>query len=527
MDAANAEPAPTRAPVKIFDTTLRDGEQAPGFSLSSGQKLRMAQNLASLGVDVIEAGYAAASPGDFEAVYRIASEIEGPTLCSLARCVAGDYLEAARALKPAKRARVHLFIATSPIHREHKLRMSREQVLDHGTNAITAAREHVDEVEFSPEDAIRTERDYLFEVVGRAIEAGARIINVPDTVGYTTPEEIRALFASLRAAFPDPNVTFSAHCHDDLGLAVANSLAAVQGGAGQVECTINGIGERAGNCALEEVVMALKVRPDLYGADTGVVTQKLNGASQLLAALTGQPIPRNKAIVGRNAFLHESGIHQHGVLKNRQTYEIMRAEDVGVSLDNLVLGKHSGRAAIAERARRLGYNLGENQLGVVFHAFKALADKKREVFDADLEALILGEDASQAGPWRIKGLHTGTGYGEDAKPYAAIELEHPERGGFREGGEGDGPIDAIFKAIDVITGVALTLEDFSVRSVSKGTDALGEADVHARFEGRLYHGQGVDTDIVAAGAAAYLSVINRIERQKHRLAEASAARGAA
>lgn len=505
--------------VRIFDTTLRDGEQAPGFTMTSGQKLRMATALAELGVDIIEAGFAAASPDDFGAVERVAKDITGPTICSLTRCNEGDIRESARALKPAKRGRIHLFLATSPIHREYKLGMDKAQVLQAAFDAITMARDEVDEIEFSPEDAIRTEPDYLVEVVQAAVAAGATTINVPDTVGYTTPSEIEALFAMLRDAIDDPAITLSAHCHDDLGLAVANSLAAVRGGARQIECAVNGIGERAGNCALEEVVMALKVRGDHFGVATKVDTTRLYGASRLLSTLTGQQTPRNKAIVGRNAFAHEAGIHQHGVLKNRKTYEIMKPEDVGMSDDNIVLGKHSGRAAIAERARRLGFDLGDNQLQSVFVAFKDLADKKKEVFDSDLEALILGEATDPHGGWRIAGMHSGTGYGEESTPYGSIELISPDGARLREAGEGDGPIDAIFAAIDKITGVPLSLESFSVRSVSSGEDALGEADVHVIHEGRRYHGRGVDTDIVAAGAAAYLDVVNRILRQRARVSE--------
>jgi 2-isopropylmalate synthase len=512
---------PDKNRVRIFDTTLRDGEQAPGFSMTVGQKLRMARALADLGVDIIEAGFAASSPGDFEAVSSVAKEIDTATVCSLARAVEGDIREAGRALKGAKgRTRIHTFIGTSPVHRKDKLGLTKEQVIEAAVAAVTLALDLADEVEFSTEDAIRTERDYLSEVVHAAIAAGATTINIPDTVGYTTPSEIEELFRSLRAEIGgDSPVILSAHCHDDLGLAAANSLAAVKGGARQIECAVNGIGERAGNCSLEEVVMALKVRADHFGVETRINTPRIYGASRLLATLTGQPVPRNKAIVGRNAFVHEAGIHQHGVLKNRETYEIMKPEDVGVSRDNLVLGKHSGRAAIAERARKLGFELGDNQLQSVFVAFKKLADTKKEVFDSDLEALILGEASGTAGPWRIAGLHSGTGYGPGSTPYASIELIHDDGQRYREAGEGDGPIDALFAAIDKITGVPLQLEDFVVRSVSGGEDALGEADVHVWHEGRRYHGRGTSTDIVAAGAMAYLDVVNRILRQRGRLSE--------
>ncbi len=518
--ASTADSAEPRR-IHIFDTTLRDGEQAPGFTMTSGQKRRMAHLLADLGVDIIEAGFAAASLGDFDAVAGIAEDIKGPTICALARCVDHDIREAGRALQAADHSRIHTFIGASPTHREYKLEMTQDEVVERAVACVRLATELAAEVEFSAEDALRTEPDFLARLVSAAIEAGATTINVPDTVGYATPEELRDTFARLRALAP-AHVRLSAHCHNDLGMAVANSLAAIEGGADQIECTINGVGERAGNAALEEVVMALKVRRDHFNADTRIDTTKLYPASRMLSTLTGQPTPRNKAIVGRNAFAHESGIHQHGVLKNRETYEIMRAEDVGVSRDNLVLGKHSGRAALSERARRMGYPLGENQLQSVFVAFKELADRKKEVFDSDLEALILGEtaggDAEHEAGWTIRGLHTGTGYGDDAKPYGSIELENAKGERLREAGDGDGPIDAIFSAIERITGVDLELEDFQVRSVSSGEDALGEADVHVIHEERRYHGRGVDTDIVAAGAAAYLDVINRILRQRARVA---------
>lgn len=512
--------------IKIFDTTLRDGEQAPGFTMTAGQKLRMAEMLCELGVDVMEAGFAAASPGDFDAIKRIAGEVKGPTICSLARATEGDIRQAGESTRPAARNRIHIFLGSSPTHREFKLNMTKAQVLEKAAFAVAMGKDLADEVEFSPEDAIRTETDFLLEVIATAVDAGADIINVPDTVGYATPDEIRDLFRTIKATLPD-GVTLSAHCHDDLGMAVANSLAAAEGGAEQIECTINGIGERAGNASLEEIVMAMKVRSDIFGLDTRIDTTKLYPASRLLTTLTGQPVQRNKAITGRNAFAHESGIHQHGVLKNRETYEIMRAEDIGVSRDNIVLGKHSGRAALAERAERLGYSLGENQLQSVFVAFKEVADRKKEVFDSDLEALILGETTTMASTkavgWTLAGIHAGSGYGDNAQPYGSVELVGADGERQRDAGEGDGPIDAIFGAIQRITGVDVELVDFQIRALSTGSDALGEADVHVMHEGQSYHGRGVDTDIVAAGARAFLDTVNRIIRTKQRQREAGLA----
>ena len=359
--------------VKIFDTTLRDGEQAPGFSMTSGQKLAMAEALEGLGVDVIEAGFAAASPGDFDAIKTIAETVKDSTICSLARCNEGDIRASGEAIKPAKSGRIHTFIATSPLHREFKLKMSKDEIVRRAIEGVELCRQYTDDIEFSAEDAIRTERDYLKRVVEAAIKAGATTINIPDTVGYTTPEEIQDLFEFLTTEIEGADkAIFSAHCHDDLGLAVANSLAAVRGGARQVECALNGIGERAGNCATEEVVMALNTRKDFFGLTTGIKTEGIYAASKLLAAVTGNPVPRNKAIVGKNAFAHESGIHQHGVLANRETYEIMKPEDVGVSTDNLVLGKHSGRAALKNRASKLGFELSDNQLQSVLSPSKSL-----------------------------------------------------------------------------------------------------------------------------------------------------------
>jgi 2-isopropylmalate synthase len=507
--------------VHIFDTTLRDGEQAPGFSMGGGQKFRMARTLSDLGVDIIEAGFAAASPGDFEAVQNIAREITGTTICSLARCNTGDIRAAGEAIAPAKKSRLHVFIATSPLHREYKLKMSKGQVIEKAVGGIAQALEYTDNVEFSAEDAIRTERDYLKTVVEHAIAAGATTINIPDTVGYTTPEEITDLFRFLTTEIDGADkAVFSTHCHDDLGLAVANSLAAVRGGARQIECALNGIGERAGNCALEEVAMALRTRNDFYGLRTGINTQKINMASKMLASITGNPVARNKAIVGANAFAHESGIHQHGMLANRETYEIMKPEDIGLEADNLVLGKHSGRAALKHRAEKLGFTLSDNQLQSVFVDFKSLADKKKEVFDADIEALVLGEAIGASGPWEIESLYVSAGSdsfsGGNNQPEATIRLSHANGRKRSMVKRAVGPVNAVLLALNELTGYDLHLDSFSARSVTEGEDAMAEADIRVSTNGKSYHGRGTSTDTILATARAYLDVINRIERRAKR-----------
>ncbi|WP_017931430.1 2-isopropylmalate synthase [Robiginitomaculum antarcticum] len=505
---------PGNKSVKIFDTTLRDGEQAPGFSMSGGQKLKMAKALEALRVDVIEAGFAAASPGDFEAIQTIAREIKDSTVCSLARCNDSDIRASGEAISSAASGRIHTFIATSPLHREFKLKMSKDEIIRRAVAGVELARSYTDDVEFSCEDAIRTERDYLKTVVEAAIRAGATTINIPDTVGYTTPEEIQNLFEFLtREIDGADSIILSAHCHDDLGLAVANSLAAIRGGARQVECAMNGIGERAGNCATEEVVMALRTRADFFGLDTRIKTEGFYGASKLLATLTGNPVPRNKAIVGKNAFAHESGIHQHGVLANRETYEIMKPEHVGVSTDNLVLGKHSGRAALKNRAGKLGFELSDNQLQSVFVAFKELADAKKEVFDSDIEALILGEAVGASGPWTIKSLYVSAGSDENRQPKATVRLSHEDGREAEHVSIASGPMNAVFHAISQITDTPMTLEHFAVSSVSGGEDAMAEATVRVSTAFESYHGRGASTDTVLAGAKAYLDVINRMQRR--------------
>ena len=505
--------------VLIFDTTLRDGEQSPGCSMTQPEKLRMARALAELGVDVIEAGFPVASPGDWEAVHEIAREVRGPIIAGLARCNREDIDKAWSAVKVAEKPRIHVFLATSAIHREHKLNMAKEQIIHTAVEGVKYARSLCADIEFSPEDASRTEPEFLREVVEAAIEAGATTINVPDTVGYTVPEEFHDVFSFLTQNVRGADqVTFSVHCHNDLGMAVANSLAAVRGGARQVECTINGIGERAGNASLEEITMALKVREGIYGLHTGIDTKRLFPTSRLLSSITGMPIPRNKAVVGENAFAHESGIHQHGMLKHHSTYEIMRPHDVGMSRTNLVLGKHSGRAALRERIKELGFELSDAELARVFDDFKALADKKKELFDGDIEALVLkAEIGHEDGAWQLENLHVVS----DSARFATgrVVLRHVDGRIVTQESSGDGPVDAALKAIEQATGVFVKLRKFEVRSVSSGEDAQGEAVVTCEYNNRTYRGTSVTTDIVESGVRAFIEVINAIESSRRRGAD--------
>ena len=507
MNAANDER------IVIFDTTLRDGEQAPGCSMTLNEKLRVARSLQDLKVDVIEAGFPAASPGDFEAVRKIARSIQGPTICGLARCNTKDIERAWNAVKDAEKPRIHVFVATSEIHRQHKLQMAKEEILRSAIDSVTLAKELCDDIEFSPEDASRTELDYLAEVVQAVIEAGATTVNIPDTVGYAVPDEFFQVFKYLRDNVNGiEKIRLSAHCHDDLGLAVANSLAAVQAGARQVECTINGIGERAGNCSLEEVVMAIKTREESFGVTTGVDTRRLYPTSRVVANVTGMHTPRNKAIVGENAFSHEAGIHQHGMLQNRATYEIMRPEDVGLARSKLVLGKHSGRHAFRERVEQLGFTLDDLELKRCFDEFKRLADRKKDMYDADIEAVIMNVDVGKAGPWLIEELRTTAGTGTVAA--ATLKLSHTDGREVHEAAEGDGPVAAAFQAIESATGIQLTLKNFEVRGVTVGDDAQGEVTVTVEYNSQSFRGHAVSTDIVEAAAFAYLEVINRIARRQ-------------
>jgi 2-isopropylmalate synthase len=504
--------------VLIFDTTLRDGEQSPGCSMTQPEKLRMARALAELGVDVIEAGFPVASRGDWEAVHEIAREVRGPIIAGLARCNREDIDRAWSAVRVAEKPRIHVFLATSAIHREHKLGMAKEQIIHTAVEGVKYARSLCADIEFSPEDASRTELEFLREVVEAVIEAGATTINIPDTVGYTVPEEFYEIFSFLRQNVRGADrVVFSAHCHDDLGLAVANSMAAVRGGARQVECTVNGIGERAGNASLEEITMALKVREGIYGLHTGIDTRRLFPASRLLSSITGMPIPRNKAVVGENAFAHESGIHQHGMLKHHSTYEIMRPHDVGMSRTNLVLGKHSGRAALRERIRELGFELSDAELARVFEEFKALADKKKELFDGDIEALVLKSELGAEGPWSLENLHVVSDSSRSAT--GRVVLRHADGRIVSQESAGDGPVDAALKAIEQASGVFVKLRKFEVRSVSSGEDAQGEAVLTGEYNGRSYRGTGVTTDIVESGVRAFLEIVNQIESSRRRGAD--------
>ncbi|KAF1014692.1 MAG: 2-isopropylmalate synthase [Stenotrophomonas maltophilia] len=499
--------------IRIFDTTLRDGEQSPGCSMSPPQKLVMARALDELGVDIMETGFPASSQSDREAMAMIGRELRRPTLTVLSRCLQADIETSARALEVAANPRLHLFLSTSPLHREHKLRMSREQVLESVRKHVTLARSYVDDVEFSAEDATRTELDYLIEVARVAIAAGASTINLPDTVGFTTPEEIRAMFQQVIAGVADvpnaANVIFSAHCHNDLGLAVANSLAAVEGGARQVECTINGIGERAGNCSLEEIAMVLKVRQAFYEQDTAINTPRIVATSQLLQRLVGMPVQRNKAIVGGNAFAHESGIHQHGMLRHRGTYEIMRPEDVGWEDSQMVLGRHSGRAAVEARLRALGFWLEEEELKLVFERFKNLCEEQRVVTDADLQVLMQGGANAQG--YRLASM-TISDVG--SRPNALVELSDPDGKRVAETAQGDGPVDALFGALSAATGVQLMLDSYHVHSVGIGADARGEANLSVHHDGVEYDGTGTSKDIIEASALAWLDVANRLLRQR-------------
>ena len=496
--------------VKIFDTTLRDGEQAPGFSMAREAKLIVARALRDLNVDIIEAGFAAASPGDAASVRAVAEEIEGPTICSLSRLNEADIEASARAIEPAKSKRIHTFIGTSPTHRDAKLKMSKEEILKRISSTVAFARSACDNIEFSPEDAIRTERDYLVEAVLAAIEAGATTINIPDTVGYTTPNEIYDLFSFLSAKTAETkDVTFSVHCHDDLGMAVANSLAAVRGGARQIECAINGIGERAGNCSMEEAVMALATRKDHFGLETQINTTKIYPAAVALSRVTHNPIPRNKAIVGKNAFAHEAGIHQHGVLADRRTYEIMDAEAVGMPSNSIVLGKHSGKHAFSARIKALGFEVSPQKVEDLFPAFKSLADTCREVTDADVVKLVTGnaEHDGRAGPWRLRRVELRADVEDDTRPFARITMKHDDGDRRTVSCEGDGPIDAAFAAVCAITGVPGRIAILDLHHVA--TEGVVRAEAVIEVGEKRYTGQSQEVDVADAAVAAFVAAINQ------------------
>jgi 2-isopropylmalate synthase len=517
-----ASPAAAANPVvRIFDTTLRDGEQSPGASLNLKEKLEIARALEQLGVDIIEAGFPITSQGDFDAVSAVSSEVAGSTIAGLARCTEKDVRRAAEALKHAKKPRIHVFCATSKIHREFKLKKAKEEIIRMTRENVQLARSFVEDVEFSPEDATRTELEYLAEVCHAAIEAGATTINCPDTVGFTTPAEHQAMFEYLIKHVPGADkVVFSTHCHNDLGLAVANSLAGVQGGARQVECTINGIGERAGNASLEEVVMTIKTRHDIFPFTTRINTKKLVACSRLVSSLTGLKVQRNKAIVGENAFAHEAGIHQDGVMKNATTYEIMVPTDVGWSESRNVLGKHSGRHAFKARLEELGYRPNEAELNVSFEKFKALCDKKKEIFDADLEAIVEDQMETSEQLFKLKNLQVVAS--TDGIPTATVTLIDTSGQQITDAAIGDGPIDAMFAVIQRITCVSAQLVNYEVRSVTGGKDAQGEAFVELVHSERKIRGRGVSTDILEASAKAYLAAINRIRTmQKKTVSQAT------
>ena len=522
-----------RNTVRIFDTTLRDGEQSPGATLSSAEKLEIARGLARLGVDIIEAGFPAASPDDLEAVRRIAKEIgnqtavgvEPPIICGLARTSKGDIDAAWEAVQHAARPRIHTFLATSPIHMQYKLRMDPEEVVDKVREMVTYARSLCPDVEFSPEDAGRSDPEFLYLVLGEAIKAGATTLNIPDTVGYNTPEEYGTLIAGIIEHTPGiEDVVVSVHCHDDLGLATANTLAGIQAGARQVEVTVNGIGERAGNTSLEEVVMTLHTRRSSYGLTTGVDTTQIARISRMVSNYTGIPVQPNKAVVGANAFAHEAGIHQDGMLKNNQTYEIMRPETVGLNRSRLVLGKHSGRHALKVHLAEMGYDLSNEELDRAFQRYKELADKKKVVTDADLEALIEDQAYSSQEVYSLDGLQVACG--TMGLPTATVRLRGPDGEMHIQASVGTGPVHAVYTAIDQVVGVPNTLLEFNIHAVTEGIDAIGEVtvrlqanngDLHTRTSpqngrthARTYGGYGADTDIIVAGAKAYLTALNKM-----------------
>ncbi|MFQ5914047.1 MAG: 2-isopropylmalate synthase [Nitrospinota bacterium] len=493
--------------VYIFDTTLRDGEQSPGASMDLNEKLEFALQLEKLGVDVIEAGFPVASGGEFEAVREVARHVKDSQVCALTRTKKIDIDRAWEAIKDAAEPRIHTFIATSDIHLEHKLQMTREQVVQEAVAGVKYALKFCPNVEFSPEDSSRTALDFLCEVIRAAIEAGAKVVNVPDTTGYSIPEETAQRWGYIFERVPArEGVIFSAHCHDDLGLAVANSLAAVQAGVRQVECTINGIGERAGNASLEEIAMAIKTRSDFLPFYTRVRTEEIYKTSRLLSSVTGLSIPRNKAIVGKNAFAHEAGIHQHGVIQKALTYEIMTPESVGRHDSTLVLGKHSGRHGIRQRYQELGYSLTDEQIAELYPRFLEVADKKKEVFDEDLMAILDDELRLHAERFRLEYLHVTTG--NQVVPTATVKLRDGERV-LMETDNGDGPVDAVFKAIAKITQVPVSVSDYSVQSVTRGKEALGEAFVKIDVGGKVITGKGASTDIIEASAKAYLNALNK------------------
>ncbi|MEK6653378.1 MAG: 2-isopropylmalate synthase [Nitrospirota bacterium] len=496
--------------IRIFDTTLRDGEQSPGASMNVEEKLQVAKQLVKLGVDIIEAGFPIASDGDFEAVNRIANEVKGATIAGLARAKEADIKRAYEAVKNASKRRIHTFHSTSDIHLKYQFRVNREEALKRSVEMVRLARSLVEDVEFSPMDATRTELPYLIDVVEAVIEAGASTVNIPDTVGYTTPEEFGRIIKAIKEKIGDKAV-ISVHCHNDLGLAVANSLSAVLNGAGQVECTINGIGERAGNCSMEEVVMALRTRKDFFNADTKINTKEIIRSSRLITKITGIPVQPNKAIVGANAFAHESGIHQDGLLKEKTTYEIIRPESIGLRSTKLVLGKHSGRHAFKARLSELGYDLSSEEIENSFAKFKHLADQKKDIFDEDIETLVSEEVSKIPETYQLVDLSVSSGMKKE--PKAAIRMKVKDKM-VKKISSGDGPVDATYKAISSITKTKSDLLKFEVKSITGGTDALGEVIVSLEEDGRTVRGHGADTDIIVAAAKAYINALNKLAVRK-------------
>jgi len=493
----------------VFDTTLRDGEQSPGASLDINEKIEIARQLAMLGVDVIEAGFPVASKGDFKAVHEVASIVKGASICGLARAKKDDIDFCARAVKPAKKSRIHVFLATSKIHMKYKLKKAEEEILRQAVWAVRYARKFCDDVEFSPEDASRSERDFLCRVVEAVISAGAKTVNIPDTVGYAVPVEFGSLIKNIKTMVPNSNkAILSVHCHDDLGLGVSNSLSAIQNGAEQVECTINGIGERAGNASMEEIVMTIDTRKDIFKCATSINTREFYKTSRLVSKLTGIVVQPNKAIVGRNAFSHEAGVHQDGILKKKTTYEIIRPEDVGFGQTRLVLGKHSGRHAFQERLKKLGFHLGQNDLSKAFRRFKNLADKKKEIFDEDLLTIVEDEIASIPQIYQLEDLNITSG--SKILPHATIALKKGRKI-LKRSSSGDGPVDACYKAIDRITGIRCKLLDYSLKSITGGKDALGEVSVRIKpAKANEVSGRGSSTDIIEASAKAYVNAVNKL-----------------
>ena len=498
--------------IKIFDTTLRDGEQSPGASMNVGEKLQLAKQLARLGVDIIEAGFAIASPGDFEAIKTIGSEVEGPVICSLARAREEDIKRAWEAVREASKRRIHTFHSTSDIHLKHQFRVSREEALKRSVAMVQLAKSFTDDVEFSPMDATRTDIGYLCEVVEAVIAAGALTVNIPDTVGYSIPSEFGAMIKAIFEKVKNINkAVISVHCHNDLGLAASNSLSAVLNGAGQIECTLNGIGERAGNCSMEEVVMALRTRHDIFNADTNIRTEEIMRSSRLVTKITGMYVQPNKAIVGSNAFAHESGIHQDGLLKEKSTYEIIRPETIGLHKTKFVLGKHSGRHAFRTRLNELGYSLNDTELNSAFERFKKLADLKKEIYDEDLEFLVTEELTTVPEIYSLVDLNVSSGINQ--RPIAVVKLGINNEI-IEKTAHGDGPVDAVFKAVASITGTKSSLLKYEVKAITGGTDALGEVVVSLEEDSNSVSGHGNDTDIIIASAKAYINALNKLAARK-------------